>query len=308
MDIYLLKDGRREGPFRVFQVKERLDRGEATEADLGWHQGMEAWRPLSEIDLLSTMLRKAAPTPEPVGEGGGGGVPERPVFQDPGVPPPLPAGMVVMRVPVFPWRRLVARMFDASLSYVVMAGAITLAGGWTTGEFLMPTDVMRLVLIVAWALVEAWLVMTWGTTPGKWLLGLGVRRVDGSLPHLGDALLRAIIGWTVGWGLGILPFTLIGWMVWYIHYRKTGMAWWDLGRNIMVTMEPLRAGRAIACALFFPAYWLLTLSLAMTARMPDYVPQPSLRGKTLPEAFGEEWNRVLREQNETQRRLKQNPA
>ncbi len=312
MDIYLLKDGRREGPFRVFQVKERLDRGETAPGEQGWHQGMESWRPLSEIDVLSTLLAPPAGAAAPVGENGAV-LPEddRPFRPEAPrtTPPPLPQNVVVLVVPLFPWRRLVARLFDASLSFGAMAGAVTLAGGMTAGEFLFPTETMRVALVLAWALIEAWMVMTWGTTPGKWLLGLNVRRLDGTLPTLGDSVLRSVIGWTVGWGLGIVPFTLIGWIVWYLHYRKTGMAWWDVGRNIMVTMGPLRTGRVVLCALFFPVYWLISLSVAMTAKLPDYMPQPEFRGKTLPEVFNQEMKRLLQEeQQRLDRRMKQNPV
>ena len=49
MDIYLMRNGTRQGPLRLFQIKEMLDRGEASALDLGWHPGLGHWQPLKEI-------------------------------------------------------------------------------------------------------------------------------------------------------------------------------------------------------------------------------------------------------------------
>ena len=69
MDIYLLQDGQRRGPFRVFQVKEMVDRGEAAVTDLAWHGGLDGWQPLGEVAALVPYLPRPANVPPPLPEG-----------------------------------------------------------------------------------------------------------------------------------------------------------------------------------------------------------------------------------------------
>ena len=67
MDFYLTQNGIRRGPLRVFQVKDMLDRGEASPADLGWHSGLAGWLPLREIDAITPYLPPTTPAPTTAG-------------------------------------------------------------------------------------------------------------------------------------------------------------------------------------------------------------------------------------------------
>ncbi|MCB1277378.1 DUF4190 domain-containing protein [Prosthecobacter sp.] len=49
MQYHVAKNGEKSGPFEQEEVYRRLTTGELTGADLGWHEGMGEWEPLSRL-------------------------------------------------------------------------------------------------------------------------------------------------------------------------------------------------------------------------------------------------------------------
>lgn len=55
MDIYICKQGgQQEGPYSVDQIRQWISEGQLSSTDLGWHQGISNWLPLSAIQELSS--------------------------------------------------------------------------------------------------------------------------------------------------------------------------------------------------------------------------------------------------------------
>lgn len=54
MQIYLVENGKPVGPFELEEVRQRLLDGELAPTDLGWHEDIPDWVPLSEIQGLHT--------------------------------------------------------------------------------------------------------------------------------------------------------------------------------------------------------------------------------------------------------------
>lgn len=101
-----------------------------------------------------------------------------------------------------PWRRLLARELDMGLFRLPWWGVLSQLeiNGW---EFWLSHAVMLLVLPI---LLESMLLCTWGTTPGKWLMGLQLRQnYDGKLskPTFRDAFTRTLYVYAAGCGFGI---------------------------------------------------------------------------------------------------------
>ena len=103
-----------------------------------------------------------------------------------------------------PWRRYFARMLDLELARLPIWAVMMLI--FRVNAVKMPDAADWAVWLMAWLLVmaiEPLLLSRWGTTPGKWLMGLRLENIDGSLLTYGDALVRTArvfsrgAGWTV---------------------------------------------------------------------------------------------------------------
>lgn len=102
-----------------------------------------------------------------------------------------------------PWRRLLARELDMAL-YTLPWWVAMIWLGLTNWAFWLCSALAMLLLPL---LLESLLLSTWGTTPGKWLMGLHLRRHyvgEVSKPTFRDAFFRTLYVYAVGCGLGIL--------------------------------------------------------------------------------------------------------
>ena len=62
MQIHVAKNGQKMGPYSEAQVREMLAAGSIAGTDLGWHEGLADWVP------LSSLLAGAAPIPASSGQ------------------------------------------------------------------------------------------------------------------------------------------------------------------------------------------------------------------------------------------------
>lgn len=65
MEVWIGRDGERHGPYKEVDVRQWLRSGQVSPQDLGWHEGMTDWQPLST--LFPDEVRTAPPafTPPP---------------------------------------------------------------------------------------------------------------------------------------------------------------------------------------------------------------------------------------------------
>lgn len=49
MNVYVAKNQQKHGPYSLEEVQAKLAAGEFAWSDLGWHQGVTDWRPLSQL-------------------------------------------------------------------------------------------------------------------------------------------------------------------------------------------------------------------------------------------------------------------
>jgi hypothetical protein len=57
MNIYLLKDGEKRGPYSIIQVVEIIRNGECLMSDLAWREGMSDWKPIYTLeDIVEAAL------------------------------------------------------------------------------------------------------------------------------------------------------------------------------------------------------------------------------------------------------------
>jgi uncharacterized RDD family membrane protein YckC len=75
-------------------------------------------------------------------------------------------------------------------------------------------------MLFLWNFVEAFLLSTWGTTLGKWLLGTSVRDIRGNKLTYNAALSRSFQVWIKGLGLGIPIISFL--TIINSYYKLTG--------------------------------------------------------------------------------------
>lgn len=148
--------------------------------------------------------------------------------------------------PKRPWPRYLARRIDMGL----LALPVGFLWGVALVVLLGPERFQRIPLLVHGVValgltlfIEAWLLSTWGTTPGKWLWAIRLRRPDGARLGYREGLARGAAVFLRGVGLGIPLLTLLAALHGYTRLEAEGVAPWDPPDRRQVehgTMAPWR--------------------------------------------------------------------
>lgn len=283
MDFYLTQNGVQRGPFRVFQIKEMVDRGEASPADLGWHPGLTGWFPLREIDAIAPYLpgsnRPAEDTSDPTPAAS----PTEPEFAAPGSatrpgppsfrPPSRESKWHLFGLRALP--RFLARSFDAMLWFSLVCGLGTALGVLSPSAFTFPALVSFWFIplqSLAWVAVEAWLLSRFGTTPGKWLFNLHVRDHEGALPSYLNALKRAFFIWVFAWGLGHSHWAMFGSLISLMLFLQHGRMVWDHLVGTQIVQPRARPAAWAVYAVALGIYFAVKTLLVLSQPLPDGLP------------------------------------
>lgn len=147
---------------------------------------------------------------------------------------------------VNPWIRFLARFFDYSLFFLLLWGIRTVAGGqFPLGRFehLIPFE------FFVWIPIEALLLSTWGTTPGKFFLRTELKQGRKTRLDYFTALKRSFNVWFRGLGLGIPIVIFLCLLVAYHRLRVFRQTSWDREENIIVLHYPIGRWRIAAAAI-----------------------------------------------------------
>ncbi|MEI7956220.1 MAG: RDD family protein [Verrucomicrobiota bacterium] len=247
MDIWIIRNGEKVGPIHDYEARRRILSGELACDTHGWHEGLDTWRPLSEMaifkddcDGLQFIDVNTEHTP---------GDEESEILDAvKASPPPLPSSLAL-------GRRFWARSFDIQV-YI----AVWWLSMWVTGrniDAVFSNLWIMVAQLVPWFILESILIHHFGTTPGKWLLGLHVANTNGTPLNLAAATLRSfrVLFGGIGFGWGLLAVfcqTLS-----YFTAKRLGSALWDKAGGHRVLAQPLVAWRVtIMACVFFAALQL----------------------------------------------------
>ena len=252
MRIWIVEDGERRGPFEVYELRDRIERGELTGGELSWHEALDSWAPLRELDVFHSEFENA-----PAGDSTGG-------------PPPLPQKPR-------PFLRFLARSFDLVLYSLVLWGGMTLFGADLLKAALSP--LFNLLSMVPLFVIEAGMIHLWAATPGKALLGLAVRSSPGRNLGAGASMLRAARVYIIGLGLlhPLLIFLCGGFSLWFT-LRKGKTPWDSVGNHHVSAAGPTPVSLLVFTVLFTLMLLLLVfgifapLALEMREAYPDGLP------------------------------------
>lgn len=228
MQIWLVEEGEKRGPFEPYELRDRIEKGRLSGEELAWHEGCPNWTPVCELALFRRSFEEEEPVPPPV--------PRRPRA----------------------FSRFWARWFDIYAYLLVVYGGMHFLGIDIFASF--ESALFRVLHLLPYLLLDAIAVNLWGTTPGKAMLGLRIEGPEeGKLP-LGASLLRSVRVYILGLGLGLPVVSALcqGFCLWFT--LRNGAAPWDVMTGIVVRSRSPGAVRIVAFVVLFLVV-LLALSV-----------------------------------------------
>lgn len=246
MEIWLIQNGKKVGPVQDYEVRSRIESGQLQQDNFAWHEGLPKWVRLGEIEIFKSDFEKDAEA-----------VQVRNEVESRKVP-------VVISLPGKPYilRRFWARWLDMSL-YAAAWWLLMYAVGRDIGA--MITDLWVVISIfIPWFAIESWLLHRFGTTPGKWLLGIRVLNEDDSKISLKASVWRSIrvmiAGVGFGWGILAMICQVMSWFT----ARRLGKPIWDYMGQHKVVVKPLGVFRVITVVILF----FVSMQLQVAVRGP----------------------------------------
>lgn len=269
MQIHVTKDGKKQGPYTIYRIKEMVDAGDLELSTLAWHDGLTQWCALQDIPAVASTIksleRKQAPADDEATE-----------EIDPHSSLPLPSSVIGSQRPnsptaknVHPLLRFWARMFDLLILNLIVGFVFGNPPVPEEGENLLefyrqiPMEEQFQLLLIwggsffVWNFVEALLISSFTTTPGKMLFNLKVIRKDGKLLSYSQAIGRALLIWTIGVGFGILFLQIIGMVIALFYLLNKGETLWDKSLQTQVIHQALGPRKVV----FAIGAFLILLSL-----------------------------------------------
>ncbi len=243
MEIWLIKDGEKAGPFQDYDIRRKIGTGELSADSPAWHEGMAEWSRLSEITAFRNAFQTEGPAPV---------VREAPSHRPGKMPPSLPEPPRLMR-------RFWARWFDLS-AYLAIWWLVLWATGRDIGSILRNPWVI-LPQFAPWMILEIILIHYAATTPGKWLLGLRVVNADGTRLDLMQSTRRAFGVYVLGIGLGWEIVSVFCMGLSALTTKRLGATMWDHFPKHRVRSSPLRVWGILA--VIFGIYIAVSLQWAV---------------------------------------------
>jgi uncharacterized RDD family membrane protein YckC len=245
MEIWLIQNGVKTGPFQDYEIRNRITDGQIETDQFAWHEGLPGWVKLGEIDLFRDDLERAQRDKKDTFEYVG------PVDQM------RPPDVVSLSGKRHLARRFWARWLDLMV-YTAIWWLLMYVAGRDIGAIIL-NPWMQLSIYLPWFMIEALLLHRFGTTPGKWLLGIRVVNDDDTTLTLKSSIWRSVRVWIagIGFGWGLLS-VLCQAMSWFTA-RRIGKPVWDYMGKHKITVVPMSAFKIIILVLlFFTAMQLQT--------------------------------------------------
>lgn len=249
---YYLEDGVTRGPAPHAELLELFREERLPAHTLVWREGMEDWRPASDMGLLPPAPPPIRPTPtmEPPAD-------PQPVM--PGVPQAVRVQQVrAGELGAMAWRRYLARLVDFVL-FAMMCGFVFATLAPERADALAESGSLWATFFVLLVYVpfEALLLAGSGSTPGKRLFALKVQRRNGEALDFRTALERSARVFVLGQGCGAPILTQIVKLIAFSRFQRTGSTLWDQRSGTEVVYGQMSEGRKFAAAVVVGLYLAL---------------------------------------------------
>lgn len=184
-----------------------------------------------------------------------------------------------------PWRRFFARGLDVAIYATIWSAISYLALRWNTSASSSLRFLEIVIAFIMMLLLEPVLLSTLGTTPGKWLFGLQVRRYTGQKLSYLDALIRTWMVIQYGEGFSIPIYNIYRLYKSYKTCADNEELPWD--EDIAYTIKDTKPLRIVA----YLGAQLLLLGLSVFIFMQADL--PINKGMLTTEEFVQNFNDML---------------
>ncbi len=152
------------------------------------------------------------------------------------------------------WNRFWARFID-SIVFTCFISVFLVALAPSTAQ--MHTALYWALLLFVYHFLEPVMLSSWGSTPGKALLRISVRRADGAKLSYSQAMTRSFKIWLKGEGLGLPFITIIALVKSHRKLTKDGITSWDEEGGFTVTHKKVGFFRNFVAIVIFILFGLL---------------------------------------------------
>ena len=228
--------GEKEGPLSHGDLQEKLDQGEIDSSTKVWTQSQEDWLPICEVEHFNMAALDETPTIA--------------IEREVAYKRETDKDYIRAR----PWIRFWARIFDYSLFIIALS---YLMSYFNLGLGIL-SFYSEMIAIFFWVFVEAALLATVGTTPGKWLLRVTVRDENHQKLTFSGALNRSFSVWWLGMGAGLPIVSFVTMIVAAVKLNNTGLTVWDRQSELHVFHNKVGLTRVLIVILYFLCYtWVV---------------------------------------------------
>lgn len=240
---YTDKD-KKTGPVETDELKRLLQAGKIGSKTMLWHEGMEAWQPLEEVDELNEL--QAA------------------------VPPPLPpkSDPDSLSYPLATrWPRFFARIFDVWWELLLVVFVLSAVLGRYSASFVEwingagASQLFGFLCLPIALILDASLYRIVGNTPGKALLGLNVGTLRGEPLSLAQYIKRNFSMWVSGLALGLPLINLFTMANQSSRLSKRQQASYDEPMGFRVRSKPCGWVRKSAFGFAFAGLFVVMVAL-----------------------------------------------
>jgi len=184
-----------------------------------------------------------------------------------------------------PWRRYFARTLDLSICGLLWTALLALVfrvniANRSTLMDLMNTSLAMVILLF----LEPLCLRLFGTTPGKFILGLRVENEDGGRVPYGEAFMRTGSVLWHGQGFGIPIVSLVMLIKSYKRCVNEDPQPWEENHSARLVLKGSHPLRAIPYLAAFALVFFLTLCSAMSTEVPPH------RGELTVAEFAQNYN------------------
>lgn len=152
-----------------------------------------------------------------------------------------------MQSQVYPWRRYWARTFDITFIMPIYIFIIALFSPGLNYTITRMDSFIGGILLLLFYLIffEPMMLSSFGTTPGKSLLGIKIRDLSGKKISYTTAMRRGLLVWLNGMGIGIPLIAFFTMIIAYNKLKRKGITSWDEKCGINVIHDQLSIFRVI---------------------------------------------------------------
>lgn len=167
------------------------------------------------------------------------------------------------------WFRYFARIIDITIGTMILGLGI----GIILGLFLLilgiemdilsqiPEYLFMIFTLLIYFIVEANVISSFGTTPGKKLFGITVYQADGNYLDYLTSIKRTFSVWLKGLALSLPIISFITLFMAYNRYTDHGITSWDEKYDVKVSFQPIGVFRQVIGI----SLWLIVLGINISA-------------------------------------------